>query len=115
MLTASEQKLVAIGNLVNGLDGVKMNSMSKEKPVAVKRTSITRATLELALAEAVRDSDPDCRGLIGIIVERVADPASGGANWALKGVRYGKAPRDPCNAEISRCVQEGQAEFEISD
>jgi hypothetical protein len=92
-----------------------MNFMTKVKPVAVKRTSIARATLELALAEAVRDSDPECKGLIGIIVERVVPTISGGPNWVLKGVKYGKAPRAPCNEEISRCVQEGQADFELAD
>ena len=89
--------------------------MTKGKPLPAKRTAIARATLELALAEAVRDSDPECKEFIGIIVERIEPTVSGGSNWVLKGVKYGKAPRDPCDTEISRCVQEGQAEFDISD
>jgi hypothetical protein len=86
-----------------------------EKPTVAKRTKIARATLEQALAEAVRDSDPECERLVSIIIERVVPTVSGGPNWALKGVKYGNAPRGACDAEISRCVQEGQADFEISD
>jgi hypothetical protein len=92
-----------------------MKSKNIEKSIATKRTQIPRATLELALAEAVRDSDPECKGLISVIIERVVPAVSGGPNWILKGVKYGEAPRGPCSAEISRCVEEGQADFEILD
>jgi hypothetical protein len=85
-----------------------------EKPGA-KRTLIARATLELALAEAVRDSNPECKGLKGIIIERIAPKSPGQTNWILKGVRYGTAPRASCDTEIAICVAEGQADFEISD
>ncbi len=80
-----------------------------------KRTPIARATLELALAEAVRDSNPECKGLKGIIIERIAPKSPGQTNWILKGVRYGTAPRASCDTEIAICVAEGQADFEISD
>ena len=79
------------------------------------RTPITRAALELAIAEAVRDSSPECGALIAIIVERVVPASPGGANWGVKGVRYGKAERDRCSAAILACVEEGQREFELAD
>jgi CspA family cold shock protein len=85
------------------------------EPSVKKRTWITRAGLESALAETVRGSDPRCAGLVEIFVERVVPGASDGANWAVKGVKYGKAEREPCSAAISKSVEEGQREFEVSD
>jgi hypothetical protein len=90
-------------------------SRTKAEKLKDKRTSITRAALELALTEAVRAHDPQCEGLAGIIIERVTPESPGGANWAVKGVRYGKAARDRCSVAVSSCVEERQREFEISD
>jgi hypothetical protein len=91
-----------------------MNQKKTEEPIK-KRTWITRAALESALAENVRGSDPKCEGLIEIIVERAVPVSPDGANWAVKGVKYGKAEREVCNAAISKVVEEGQREFEVSD
>ena len=80
-----------------------------------KRTWITCAALEQALAESVRASDPECQGLIAIIVERIVPAPSDGANWAVKGVKYGQAERERCRAAISKCVEDSQREFEVLD
>jgi cold shock protein len=114
MKDAAEHKLVAIPN------GLAQNARCEMKPkdaeqLKSKRTSITRAALELAIAERVRGSDPKCEGLIGIIVEREVPDSPGAANWAVKGVKYGKAERDRCSAAISDFLKEGQREFEVSD
>lgn len=87
----------------------------KAEQFAGKRTPIKRAALELAIAETVRERDPECNGLMGIIIERITPTTVGGANWALKGIRFGKADRDRCRAAISSCVTERQCEFELSD
>ena len=84
------------------------------KKSTLKRTPIPRAALELALAERIRASDQQCEGFLKIFVERVAT-SPGGANWAVKGVKYGKAVRDKCNVAIIQYVEESQLEFEISD
>jgi len=91
-----------------------MNQKKTEHPTK-KRTWIARAALESALTENVRGSDPQCEGLIEIIVERVVPASPDGANWAVKGVKYGKTDREVCNAAISKFVEEGQREFEVSD
>ena len=80
----------------------------------MKRKSITRAALELTIAEAVRQSDPQCGALIAVMVERVVPKSPGGANWAVKGVKYGRAERNRCSAAISSCVEELQRDFDIS-
>lgn len=82
---------------------------------ALKRRSIPRAALELIIADAVRDSDPHCASLVGIIVERVVPSSPDGANWAIKGVKYGKADRERCGAATTDFVNKGLREFEISD
>jgi CspA family cold shock protein len=90
-------------------------SQKKTEQSAKKRTWIARAALESALAETVRGSDSRCEGLIEIIVERIVPGSPDGANWAVKGVKYGKAEREPCSAAISKFVEESQREFEVSD
>jgi CspA family cold shock protein len=115
MKDASKHKLVAIQNGVMQNARREMMKPKNAEQLKGKRTSITRAALELAIAETVRGSDPQCEGLIGIIVERVVPESHGAANWVVKGVKYGKAERDRCSAAISDFVKEGQREFEVSD
>jgi CspA family cold shock protein len=114
MKDAIGQKSVAIRNGVTQNARYQMSQENAE-PLKVKRTSITRAALELALVESVRASDPQCEGLVGIIVERIVPESPGGANWTVKGVKYGRAERSRCSAALSHCVEEGRLEFEISD
>jgi hypothetical protein len=85
-----------------------------EEEAAEQRTLITRAALELALAEDVR-KNPDCGAFVGVIVERVVPGSSAGANWAIKGIKFGKVERGRCSAVISGCVHEFQNRFNISD
>ena len=87
----------------------------KPEPSLKKRTGITRAALELALVEIVRGSDPQCKSLAGIIIERAVPGPHGGPNWIVKGIKYGKVERERCSALISRCVEESQRDFEVSD
>jgi len=90
-------------------------SPKKTEPLEVKRKPITQAELETALAEAVRAHDAQCEGLIGVIVELVSPTSPAGSNWRVKGVKYGRAERDRCDAALSICVEKMQREIEISD
>ncbi len=90
-------------------------SLKKTEQTEKKRTWIARAALQSALAESVRGSDPQCEGLIEIIVEHVVPRSPDGANWAVKGVKFGTAEREACSAAIAAVVEESQREFEISD
>jgi hypothetical protein len=59
-----------------------------------------------------------CSGGVAMHVNKVHSVLTigrGGANWTVKGVKYGKAERDQCNIAIARCTAECQLEFEISD
>jgi CspA family cold shock protein len=107
---AAGHKLVAIQNGNTPDARCKMRGSLKGK-----RTPISRAALELAIAETIRASDPQCQGLVGVIVERIVPGSAGDANWIVKGVKYGKAERARCSVALSNCVEEGQREFEVSD
>jgi hypothetical protein len=91
---------------------LKFNIVKKNN---LKRTKISRAALEQVIAERIRASDKKCEGFLQIFIERVVPTSQGSANWALKGVKYGKAERDKCSAVITQCIDESQLEFEISD
>ena len=86
-----------------------------EKPDKPVRKPITRADLEQSLADAVRSVGPECQAFVGVIVERVVPETAGGANWAVKGVRYGRADRDRCEAALGMSLHEKQLEYVLSD
>lgn len=111
---ATGRRSVAIRNGVTQNARCEMNQKNAG-PFKGKRTSITRASLELAILETVRASDPQCEGIVGVIVERIVPESPGAANWTVKGVKYGKAERSRCSAALTHCVDEGRLEFEISD
>jgi hypothetical protein len=90
-------------------------SWKSRNQVADTRKPIARGDLEQAIAEVVKASHPECETFIGVIVERVAPASSNGTNWAIKGVKYGKANREFCTAALSNCVSEKQLEYELSE
>jgi hypothetical protein len=106
--------LVSIQNRAVQNARYEMSPKKKEQP-ARKRRSIARAALELAILDAVRQSDPQCKALIAVIIERVVPKSPQGANWAVKGVKYGRAERDRCSGAISRYVEAVQRDFDISN
>jgi hypothetical protein len=87
---------------------------------AVKRASRSRerikcASLEVAIATAVKRSDPSCEPFVGVIVERSTPISIDDANWGVRGVRFGKAARENCNVALSVIVERLKREFEIAD
>ena len=104
--------MVSIQNGVVQNARYEMSPKKKEQP-ARKRRAIARAALELAIVDAVRQSDPECKALIAVIIERVVPKSPEGANWAVKGVKYGSAERDRCSGAISSCVEAVQRDFDI--
>ena len=86
-----------------------------EKPDKPVRKPITRAALEQSLADAVRSVAPECQAFVGVIIERVVPETSVRSNWAVKGVRYGRADRDRCEAALGMCLREKQREYVLSD
>lgn len=79
------------------------------------RRPITLKDLELAIAKAVRETDTECEALIGVFVEPIVPKSRGDVNWAVRGVRYGKAKRTKCEAAIAVVVERLQFEYIVSD
>lgn len=104
---------------VNGVSlsfqGVQNTDAAGEKPDNPIRKPITRAALEQSLADAVRAVAPECQAFVGVIIERVVPETSVGANWAVKGVRYGRADRDRCEAALGMSLHEKQLEYTLTD
>jgi hypothetical protein len=90
-------------------------SRKSDKQTKAKRKPIARAELEKVIADVVKTSNPECEAFAAVILERIAPGSPGDANWAVKGVKYGKANRELCDVALSSCVTEKQLEFELSD
>jgi cold shock CspA family protein len=98
-----------------GFQGVQNADAAGEKPDKPIRKPMVRAALEQSLADAVRAVAPECQAFVGVIIERVVPETPGGANWAVKGVRYGRADRDRCEAALGMSLHEKQLEYTLSD
>jgi hypothetical protein len=94
---------------------VRCEMSEKTEEQAEARTPIARAALEQAITDAVKASHPDCQNFVGVIVERVSQALPEAANWAVKGIKYGKADRALCGATLSSDVSKRQLEFKLFD
>lgn len=72
-------------------------------------------TLETAIAEAVKRGVPECREFVGVIVQRTTPQSRFDPNWALRGVKFGKADREKANEALTAIVDRMQREFKLSD
>jgi hypothetical protein len=62
----------------------------------------------------VKRSNPDCEPFIGVFVEPNASKSNNEANWAIKGIKFGRAERELCNAALTVIVERMKREFEIT-
>ena len=91
---------------------MKARSQDQSGPV---RKAMKVAELERALADAVRASHPECEAFVAVVVERVVRPWPDAANWAVRGIKFGKANRDRCGSVLSDLVAARQQEFDLSE
>ena len=111
-----EAKREVNGHSVSVQDVTQENTESaREKPDKIDRKPMARADLEQSLADAVRSIAPQCQAFVGVIIERVVPQTADGANWVVKGVRYGRADRDQCEAALGMSLREKQLEYLLSD
>jgi hypothetical protein len=88
--------------------------LSKKRSVN-GRQSISRNSLQSAITEAVKKFDPGCQAFVDIIVEHTTPKSRLDANWAIRGVKFGKANRDKCNEALTNIVGRMQREFSLSE
>jgi hypothetical protein len=92
-----------------------MISLASKRRSGSSREQIKCQTLEVAIATAVKRSDPRCEPFIGVVIERRTPKSRDDTNWAVRGIKFGKAERQNCNAALSVIVERLKREFEISD
>jgi hypothetical protein len=85
----------------------------RKKP-SEKRGSVSRERLQAAITKAVKTADPKCAGFVGVIVQRETPKMQFDANWAIKGVRFGKADRDKSSLALATIVERMQREFSLA-
>jgi hypothetical protein len=78
------------------------------------RNPVTLEKLRSAIADAVKKSDLDCEPFIGVVIERLASPGVT-SNWAIRGVKFGRADREKSNRALKSIVERMQLEFLLSD
>jgi hypothetical protein len=79
------------------------------------RSLIASATLQSAITEAVKTSEPDCKGFVGVIVQQTKPKSRFDTNWAVRGVRFGRADRATVDKTVATIVERMQREFRLSD
>jgi hypothetical protein len=80
-----------------------------------KRDAVSCEQLESEITEAVRKSEAGCKGFVGVLVERVEPKSHTDPNWAIKGVRFGRADRDKAGKVLLTVVDEMQREFALAE
>lgn len=80
---------------------------SKHKPA-------TATEIEAGITVAVQSSDPDCAKFKGVIITP-CEIGESGADWIMKGVKYGRAPRDKCDAALETIVKKLQTQFILAN
>lgn len=76
---------------------------------------ITVADLEFEITQATRMADPSCAEFVGVVVQRVKSKSSSGANWSLRGIKFGRSDRKAVGDVLTTIVERMQREFRLSD
>jgi hypothetical protein len=88
----------------------------REPEVPIKATEdkslIVSETLQSAITRAVRRAEP---AFVDVIVQRITPKSRFDTNWALRGVKFGKANREKADKAITTVVERMQREFRLSD
>jgi hypothetical protein len=79
------------------------------------RVPIAAEELELAIADAVKKAAPGCEAFVGVIVQQTTPRSRFDTNWAVRGVKYGKAGRETVTGALATIVERMQQEFRLSE
>jgi hypothetical protein len=95
-----------------------MSIMTLERSVEQQQTThrgeMSLASLQDAIANAVRSTDPSCEAFGGVFVEPLRPKSRHEANWEIKGVKFGKTDRAKANEALTTVVERMQREFLLS-
>jgi hypothetical protein len=77
------------------------------------RQPISRWDLQTAITEAVKRSDPDCHAFVDVVIESAEPKSRLDANWAIKGVRFGRSDREKAAQAVAAITSRMQSEFRL--
>jgi hypothetical protein len=80
-----------------------------------RRDPITISELELAISEDIKNAAPGCEDFVGVIVRHETPKTHLDPNWAILGVKFGKADRKMANEALATVVERMQRVFLLSD
>jgi hypothetical protein len=80
-----------------------------------RRVPITISELELAISEDIKNGAPGCEDFVGVIVRHETPKTPLDPNWAILGVKFGKADRKMANEALATVVERMQRVFLLSD
>lgn len=79
------------------------------------REAISPLALQEVITARVKKADPSCELFSGVFIEHSNAKSGEGANWTIKGVKYGRADRNRASIALKTIVEEMQREFVLSD
>jgi hypothetical protein len=91
-----------------------LSLFSMDRPVD-NRALISQNEMQAAITEAVKKANPDCEAFVGVFVERTKRTSNLEANWAVKGIKFGRADRSKAHDAVNRIVERMQCDFNLSN
>jgi hypothetical protein len=103
------------GSKLDGGEILSLFSMARPPDRSLdNRKPISREEIQAAITKAVKKADRDCEPFVGVIVERTKRSSLLEANWAIKGIKFGRADRNKAGDAVNRIVQRMQCDFNLS-
>ena len=91
-----------------------MNIWQRTKP-SDDRSSVSRDLLQAAITEAVKKADHGCEAFAGVVIKRETPKSRLDANWAVRGVRFGRADRDKAGQALVTIVEWAQGYISLAE
>jgi hypothetical protein len=91
-----------------------MNIWQRAKP-SDDRSSVSCDLLQSAITEAVKKVDHGCEAFAGVVIKRETPKSRLDANWAVQGVRFGRADRDKAGQALATIVEQAQRYFSLAE
>ena len=92
--------------------GGDMGSKRRAKP-QIQRPAL-QAEIEAGITLAVQKSDPECAEFVWAFIAK-GERHGPGARWTIRGVKYGRAPRDKCDAVLAKITAKLQTQFVVAE
>jgi hypothetical protein len=101
-------------NIISVFRVWRMNIWQHTKP-SDDRSSVSLDLLQSAITEAVKKAGPGCEAFAGVVIKRETPRSRLDANWAVRGVRFGRADRDKAGQALVTIVEWAQGYISLAE